>query len=92
MDALGLNPTTITDSLMQSLAVPLLLGTIASFVILALWIVSKIITAVQLRRAYTDLKEARRLLDDLNRRDCIRFASERRRGMIADEDIVAGEQ
>lgn len=72
----SLDPTTITNSLMQSLAIPLLLGTIASIVLVAVWIVAKVIGAVQMHRAYGDLREIRRLLTELNHHDQLRFERE----------------
>jgi len=92
MDTATLDPNTITNSLLQSLAIPLLLGTIASFILFGIWVAAKIISAVQMRHAYSDLKETRRLLTDLERRDRIRFTSERRRGLITEEDMPTNNQ
>lgn len=71
-----LDTTSITDSIMQSLAVPLMLGTIITIVFIAVWIIAKVMGALQTRRAYEDLREIRRLLTEINRRDTIRFDRE----------------
>jgi len=73
---LGLDPTTLTSSLMQTLAVPLIIGTIASIAIVIVWIIAKIISAVQMRHAFSDLREIRRLLTEMNTREQARLDNE----------------